>query len=81
MLEGGKFWYIVLGNGLPSDHPVKPQRCRTPVAIRKPSYSSRDTYRDRLKGVQILLSGTQAEPGRTVKQEQEEISRNHVQAF
>ena len=29
----------------------------------------------------VLLSGTQAEPGRTVKQEQEEISRNHVQTF
>ena len=40
-----------------------------------------EMYRDRLKGVQILLSRTQARPGRTVKQEQEEISRNHVQAF
>ena len=29
----------------------------------------------------ILLSNRQAEPGRTVKQEQEEISRNHVQTF
>ena len=38
-------------------------------------------YRDRLKGVQILLSSTQEGPGRKVKQEQEEISRNHVQAF
>ena len=38
-------------------------------------------YRDRLKGVQILLSNSQAVPGRKVKQEQEEISRNHVQAF
>ena len=38
-------------------------------------------YRDRLKGVQILLSRTQAGPGRAVKQEQEETSRNHVQAF
>ena len=28
-------------------------------------------YRDRLKGVQILLSRTQAGPGRTVKQEQD----------
>ena len=28
-----------------------------------------------------MLSRTQAGPGRTVKQEQEEISRNHVQAF
>ena len=38
-----------------------------------------DTYRDRLKGVQILISRTQAGTGRKVKQEQEEISRN--QAF
>ena len=28
-----------------------------------------------------MLSNSQAEPGRTVKQEQEEISRNHVQTF
>ena len=35
-------------------------------------------YRDRLKGVQILLSNCQAGPGRKVKQDQEEISRNHV---
>ena len=38
-------------------------------------------YRDRLKGMQILLSRTQAGPGRAVKQEQEQTSRNHVQAF
>ena len=31
--------------------------------------------------MQILLSNSQAEPDKTVKQEQEEISRNHVQAF
>ena len=30
--------------------------------------------------MQILLSNSQAGPGRTVKQEQEEIYRNHVQA-
>ena len=36
------------------------------------------TYRDRLKSVQILLSRTQAGPGRKVKQEQEHISRNRV---
>ena len=29
----------------------------------------------------VTLSRTQAGPGRTVKQEQEEISRNHVQTF
>ena len=38
-------------------------------------------YRDRLKGVQNLLSNSQAGPGRKVKQEQEEISRNRVQTF
>ena len=31
--------------------------------------------------MQILLSNSQAGPGRTVKQELEVISRNHVQAF
>ena len=34
-----------------------------------------------LKGLYVLLTRTQAEPGRAVKQEQEENSRNHVQAF
>ena len=29
----------------------------------------------------VLLSRTQAGPGRTVKQEQDEISRNHLQTF
>ena len=31
--------------------------------------------------MQILLSNSQAGPGSTVKQEQEEILRNHVQTF
>ena len=39
------------------------------------------TYRARNKGIQILLSNSQAGPDRTVKQEQEEISSNHAQAF
>ena len=38
-------------------------------------------YRQANKGLYVLLSRTQAGPGRTVKQEQEEISRNHVQTF
>ena len=38
-------------------------------------------YRARNKGLQILLSNSQERPGRKVKQKQEEISRNHVQAF
>ena len=33
------------------------------------------------KGLLILLSRTQAGPGRTGKQEQEQISRNHVQTI
>ena len=38
-------------------------------------------YRAEKKSLQILLSRTQAGPGRKVKQEQEEISRNHVPRF
>ena len=38
-------------------------------------------YRNRLKAMQILLSRTQAGPGRADKQAQEQTSRNHVQAF
>ena len=38
-------------------------------------------YRSELKGLFVLLSRTQAGPGRAVKQEQEENSRNHIQAF
>ena len=44
-------------------------------------FSMKSMYRDRLKGMQILLSRTQAGAGRTGKQEQEQTSRNHVQAF
>ena len=36
-------------------------------------------YRDEIYSLQILLSRTKAGPGRTVKQEREEISSNHVQ--
>ena len=35
-------------------------------------------YRAEKKYLQIVLSSTQAGPGRRVKQQQEEISRNHV---
>ena len=41
----------------------------------------RNVYREPAKGLQILLSRTQAGPGRAVKEEQEEISPNHVQAI
>ena len=39
------------------------------------------SYRGANKGLYVLLSRTQAGPSRTVKQEQEEISRNLVQTF
>ena len=39
---------------------------------------SRMFYRAEKKSLQILLSSTQAGPGRIVKQEQDKISRNHV---
>ena len=38
-------------------------------------------YRAPGKSLYVLLSRTQAGPGRKVKQGQEEISRNHVQTF
>ena len=38
-------------------------------------------YRAPGKSMYFLLSRTQAGPGRTVTQQQEEISRNHVQTF
>ena len=38
-------------------------------------------YRDRLKCTQILLSRTKAGLGRSGKQEQEQISRNHVEGL
>ena len=38
-------------------------------------------YRGANKGLFVLLSRTQAGPSITVKQEQEEISRNYVQTF
>ena len=36
-------------------------------------------YSDEIYSLKILSSRTQAGPGRTVKQEQEQISPNHVQ--
>ena len=38
-------------------------------------------YRGANKGLHVLLSRTQAGPGRAVKQEQEENSCNHVRTF
>ena len=42
-----------------------------------PAREVEENYREG-QGLYVLLSRTQAGPGRTVKQEQEEISRNHV---
>ena len=42
---------------------------------------TQEIYRGENKGLHVLLSRTQAGPGRTVKQKQEEISRNHLQTF
>ena len=40
-----------------------------------------EKYRGANKSLYVLLSRTQAGAGRTVKQEEEEVSRNHVQTF
>ena len=40
-----------------------------------------NVYRGANKGLHVLLRRTQAGPGRAVKQEQEYISRNHIQTF
>ena len=49
------------------------------VDTSKSSTFSHSLYRDEIYSLQMLLSRTQAGPGRTVKQEQEETSQNHVQ--
>ena len=46
-----------------------------------PRISLQSKDRGELKGLNVLLSRTQAGPGRAVMQEQEENSRNQVQAF
>ena len=58
-------------------------RCATGGRVRQKVFNRVvfQSYRARNKGMQILLSNSQAGPCRTVKQEQEEISRNHVHAF
>ena len=49
------------------------------LSVTAPSTPAVPEYRDETESLQILFSRTQAGPGRTVKQEQEEISPNHVQ--
>ena len=55
--------------------------CRRKNVMKKLYHPLLLKYRDRLKSMQILLSRTQAGPGRIGKQEQEQTSRNHVQAL
>ena len=57
----------------------QPFQCRQKVARSAARSIFVGIYRDEIYSLQILLSRTQAGPGRTVKQEQEEISPNHVQ--
>ena len=57
------------------------QRVARMEAKLKDSRQQVDKCRAPGKSMYVLLSRTQAGPGRTVKQEQEEISRNHVQTF
>ena len=49
-----------------------------PLALNVAHPLKHEEYRDVKKGWEILLSRTQAESGRTGKQEQEQISPNHV---
>ena len=57
---------------------TKSNKSQNPIVTKSGKHGA---YRDRLKGVQILLSNSQAGPGRKVKQEQEEISCKHIHAF
>ena len=56
-------------------------RGRTGLALRLFNSSSVEIYSGSVQGLQILLSNSQAGPGRAVKQEQEEISHNHIRAL
>ena len=49
--------------------------------MRDPDKKSINVQGREKKGLQILLSYSQAGPGRKAKQDQEEISRNHVPTF
>ena len=65
-----------------TDRPTTPPLAgRAVIALMCSSNCARGIYRGGNKGLCVLLSKTQAGPGRTVKQEQEEISRNHVQTI
>ena len=72
--------------------PFKRSRCHfrplhplSEIPVRRDSIAAakigipEEIYRDEIYSLQILLSRTQAGPGSTVKQEQEELSPNYVQ--
>ena len=61
----------------PAAHePARRSHNATRPLLQKEGYVQK--YRAEKKSLQILLSRTQTGPGRKVKQEREEISRNHV---
>ena len=49
--------------------------CMRPAQLK----NKHEIYRDEINSLQIQLSRTQAGPGRAVKEQQEQNSRNHVQ--
>ena len=51
------------------------------VKAGRPVVQHSSLYRDEINSLQIQLSRTQAGPDRAVKQEQEQISPNHIQRF
>ena len=61
----------------PAFDPESPKERKIHLWIKKPFC----LYWDQLKCVQILISNKQARQGRTVEQEQEQISHKHVSSF
>ena len=53
----------------------------TPSMVNKKHHLIDTLYREEKKGLNILLSYSQAGQGRNTKQGQEEISRNHIQTI
>ena len=82
--EGKKEKELVCTAGL-DPHQRHPSSIPSPIPIPKENESqtsaARTVYRAPGKSMYFLLSRTQAGPGRAVKQEQEEISRNYAQTF
>ena len=65
----------------PTNQPTDDVFCTSLLFPVKTLVSILGTRRGEKKGLQILLSYSQAGPGRKAKQGREEISRNHVQTF